>query len=194
MASKPKIPPMQSPIRHTWKKIFFFFLRCSKCFFKKPKSSQYCRGASVLLHPLVTGFYTLLYIAAPFSTFFCHQKYAQHKEYLSQGLFWWVGVLPNGLELFQLLAARFQLGKSRSPDDQCHKDFKPLNISFRVIERREPNRLALPCQDRGTKLQNEVLSREIHSCSTFNINIEATFKARIWQCKIHTLLKLGIQE
>lgn len=149
MASKPKIPPMQSPMRHTWKKRFLGDV--ASIFKRDKKHHSTVEEFLSYFIPLFLVFTLWFILQLLSSTFFYLQKYALHQEYLSQGLFWWVGVLPNGLELFQLLAARFQLKKSRSLDDHCHKDFKPLNTSFRVIQRREPQQIGTPLSGQENK-------------------------------------------
>jgi len=93
-----------------------------------------------------------------------------------------------------VLAARFQLKTSKSPDIWSHKDFNPLNISFRVIQGRGSQqiktRLILPFQEKGMEILNEVISREIHSCLTFNINITRYLQSMNPGIKIHRVPKL----
>lgn len=177
MASKPKIPPIQSPMRHTWRNKKKFLGHVASIL-EESKSITTPQRSCCLYSP-VPGFFT--------PGFLLQLKTCSHfppLPFISRHMLYAKNICPR--DYFDLLGVA---ACSQIPAWKVQLTVQPVSqrlqatyISFRVIQGRESQqmktRLVLPCQDNGMELLNEVLSREIHSCFTININIEAAFK--VW--------------
>lgn len=181
MASKPKIPPTQSPMRHTWgnKKIF---LGQVASILEESKSITALQRSCCLYSP-VTGFFT--------PWFLLQLKTCSHfppVPFISRHTLYAKNICPRDyFDLLGVAACRqIPAWKVQLTAQLLSQRLQATYTSFRVIEGRESQqmktRLVLPSGQGNGTFKWGIKQRD-SLLFTVNINIEAAFKVWTWELK-----------